>query len=59
MNTTGTTPTPARHTYSGTRRYGTKTLAPEAGFWLPPRTRVSDLRVEATPEGERLVYCFI
>ncbi|MDD0858257.1 hypothetical protein NHF46_11720 [Arthrobacter alpinus] len=59
MNTTGTTPTPARPSGSGLRGSGATTLAPEVASGLPPRTRIHHLWVEETPEGDRLVYCYI
>lgn len=43
----------------GARGYGASALAPEVWSWLPPKTRISTLWIEDTPDGDRLVYCYI
>ena len=43
----------------GLKGHGAITLAPDAGAWLPARTRITHIWVEDTLEGDRLVYCFV
>lgn len=59
MNTTSPAPTPAMPSRPGLRVHGATALTPGAGGWLPPRTRITHVCVEHTPEGERLVYAYV
>lgn len=58
MNHRTTTPnTPAQR--PRLRGHGATQLAPDAGDWLPPRTRITSIWTEDIPGGTALVYCYV